>query len=113
MVFARCSLVHRFAGSVFGPEADNGFIVREDGTWAQLGSGGDPSPDLDMRGTSMSMDTTDFNGPGSYQLDLTLLSGGTVVTMPTLFDGGSQILLNSNGVFEGRYVKRTRSGWTW
>ena len=44
------------------------------------------------QGTWRVIDTTDMNGPGSYQLDLTTLGSGTVITHPEFFGTPTQVL---------------------
>ena len=70
--------------------ADKGQLVRGQG--------------FDHRGTWEVLDTSAFNGPGVYQLNLNIDGSGTVITIPAIAVGPRKMRLNNNGVCQGDYA---------
>jgi hypothetical protein len=65
--------------------------------WRGLGWG--------RRGDWQVVDTSSFNGAGSYQLNLDIDGSGTVITHPEVAGDGSQLHLNNNGVCIADYIQ--------
>jgi len=63
-------------------EAVDGTLIRADG--------------LDQEGEWTVIDTTSVNGPGSYQIDWSILGGGTLSTLPAFLDAPSSLRLDAN-----------------
>jgi hypothetical protein len=70
--------------------AENGQLVRGQG--------------FDHQGTWDVIDTSSFNGPGVYQLNLNIDGSGTVITIPVIAVGPHKMRLNNNGVCQGDYA---------
>lgn len=95
--------------STFGTTDEQGLVIYENFRWAKLFEQGDgelvPGVGWELEGTWESLDTSDVNGPGVYQLNLNIDGSGTVITTPVLAEDPVYMRLNNNGVFVGDYVR--------
>lgn len=92
--------------SVFG-SSEAGLEITADGRWYKLYAEGGKlvrGKGFDRAGRWSIIDTSGFNGAGSYQLNLDVDGGGTVITHPALSGGPRKMRLNNNGVFEADYA---------
>ncbi len=91
----RCEGPPQF-GDVGGGEV--GVQVDANGRFHRLFDGGGGTliraDGLDQEGEWTVIDTTGINGPGSYQINWSLLGSGTVITSPTFFDAPSSLRLD-------------------
>jgi len=46
-----------------------------------------------------------MNGPGTYQLNLSIDGSGTVITIPVFAEQPAVVRLNNNGVFVADYAR--------
>lgn len=101
------------ATSVFGT-SEAGLELTEDGRWAKLvASPGAPeltrAKGWNDTGTWTVLDTSSFNGPGVFQLNLDIDGLGTVVTIPVFSTSSPDTMrLNNNGVWVSDYVRVPR-----
>ena len=95
--------------SVFGTTGEAGLAIYDDLRWAKLTRGDDgqlrPTVGWDREGSWESVDTSDMNGPGVYQLNLSVDGSGTVITIPIFAEQPAVVRLNNNGVFVADYAK--------
>jgi len=95
--------------STFGTKDEQGLVLYADYRWAKLFDQGDgelvPGVGWGVEGTWESLDTSGFNGPGVYQLNLNIDGSGTVITTPVLAEEPAHMRLDNNGVFVGDYVR--------
>lgn len=96
--------------SAFSQEpTEVGLEIAEDGTWYHL-YGDSPSTmerglGFLKEGTYDVIDTSDFNGPGWYQLNLNISGGGGIGTHPQFTENALWMALDNNGVHRGEYRK--------
>ena len=93
--------------SVFGT-AEAGLLIDADGTWAKLTRLDDQLTALhgwNEEGRWETIDTTHMNGPGAYQLNLSIDGSGTVITMPQFAAEPDLMRLDNHGVFHGDYTR--------
>jgi len=95
--------------SVFGTTIEVGLAIYEDFRWAKLTRGEDGQlramGGWDQEGRWESIDTSSMNGPGTYQLNLSIDGSGTVITIPVFAEQPAVVRLNNNGVFVADYAK--------
>lgn len=95
--------------STFGTTDEQGLVIYDNYRWAKLFDQGDdelePGVGWGLEGTWESLDTSDVNGPGVYQLNLNIDGSGTVITLPVLAEKPAYMRLGNNGVFVGDYVR--------
>ncbi|HEY6726258.1 MAG TPA: hypothetical protein VI197_19615 [Polyangiaceae bacterium] len=95
--------------STFGTTDEQGLVIYSDYRWAKLFDEGAgelvPGVGWGLEGTWESLDTSDVNGPGVYQLNLNIDGSGTVITIPVLAEEPVYMRLDNNGVFVGDYVQ--------
>ena len=95
--------------SVFGTTGEAGLAIYEDFRWSKLTRGNDgqlhASSGWGQEGRWESFDTSDMNGPGTYQLDLNIDGSGTVITIPTFAVQPAVVRLINNGDFVADYVR--------
>lgn len=86
-----------------------GIEIAEQGRWYKLYADADGrlwrGRGWDRRGTWAIIDTSDFNGPGSYQLNLMIDGSGTIISHPVITSDGFTMRIDNNGVCRGHYVK--------
>lgn len=75
------------SGSAIGnPAGEAGLVFAADGTFRRLVRAADgtvvPASGVGQEGTWVVRDTTSMNGPGSYQVDLTVDGSGTYISAP-------------------------------
>jgi hypothetical protein len=113
----RARLAERFllcgTESAFGrDQGDVGLEITSDGHFYRLylgpTDGTERGTGFDREGTWQVIDTSDVNGPGSFQLNLDLAGVGTVITHPEFTTMPRKMRLNNNGVFIGTYVTDER-----
>jgi len=77
--------------------------------WTKLTRGDDgqlrAAGGWDQEGSWEVIDTSLFNGPGAYQVNLNIDGSGTVITHPIFAEQPAVVRLNNNGVFVADYVK--------
>jgi hypothetical protein len=56
-------------------------------------------------GSWQTIDTSMMNGPGVYQLNLSIDGSGTVITIPQIAAGPELMRLDSNGTVVGDYAR--------
>lgn len=98
------------AESPLGPDAgESGILLDADGTWFMLFQDESgvllPASGFDREGTWDVIDTASFNGPGSFQLNLSIFGRGTVISHPEFTAQPVTMRINNNGVYEGDYQK--------
>jgi len=95
--------------SVFGTTGDVGLAIYEDFHWAKLarGEGGElhVMGGWEHEGNWESIDTSEMNSPGTYQLNLNIDGSGTVITIPVFAEQPAVVRLNNNGVFVADYAR--------
>lgn len=97
------------SASVFGTTDEVGLIIHADFTWQKLLR--DEQGNLvaasawEQSGDWESIDTSDMNGPGSFQLNLHVDGSGTIYTHPVFAVEPSVMRLDNNGVFIADYLK--------
>jgi len=95
--------------SVFGTTIEVGLAIYEDFRWAKLTRGEDGQiramSGWDQEGRWESIDTSSMNGPGTYQLNLSIDGSGTVITIPVFAEQPAVVRLNNNGVFVADYAR--------
>lgn len=96
------------APSVFGTN-EAGLYIDPDGGWSKLERLKDgslaPMAGWDNNGWWEVVDTSMMNGPGSYQLNLKIASGGTVMVHPVFASNLVKMRLDNNGVHRADYVQ--------
>lgn len=95
--------------SVFGTTGDVGLAIYEDFRWAKLARG--EAGELHVmggwehEGSWESIDTSEMNSPGTYQLNLSIDGSGTVITIPVFAEQPAVVRLDNHGVFVADYAK--------
>lgn len=95
--------------SAFGTTDEQGLVIYDNYRWAKLFDPGEgelePGVGWGLEGTWESLDTSDANGPGVYQLNLNIDgSGGTVITVPVLAETPEYMRLGNAGYY-GDYAR--------
>lgn len=93
--------------SVFGT-AEAGLKIDADGSWSKLELVDGELTSLhgwNNEGSWETLDTSRMNGPGVYQLNLSIDGSGTVITIPQIAAEPELMRLDNHGVFLGDYAR--------
>jgi hypothetical protein len=86
-----------------------GLALHQDFRWTKLLRTADgriaPASGWEQEGSWDTVDTSLFNGPGAYQVNLSIDGSGTVITAPVFAEQPATVRLNNNGVFVADYVR--------
>ena len=95
--------------SVFGTADEVGLVIHADFSWQKLVRADDgalvASSAWEQSGSWETLDTSDMNGPGVFQLNVHIDGSGTIYTHPVIAVEPDVMRLNNNGVFVADYAR--------
>ena len=95
--------------SVFGTTDEVGLEITPDQRWHKLMPSGGLAVTLGTgwgyEGSWEIIDTSMMNGPGVFQLNLSIDGSGTVITIPVFAQSPDIMRLNNEGVFVADYIR--------